>query len=126
MKNKRILVVDDDKSLIDLITQVLKIYNITYDTASSGIDAFEKIKHNFYHMIISDIKMPKMDGIELLKKTRDFQKDKEQKSKVTLMTAYASSDILTVASRKELDHLLEKPFEISKLVEHIQDTLQAI
>jgi len=126
MKDKRILVVDDDKNLIDLITQVLSIYNITYDTACSGVDAFEKIKQNFYHMIISDVKMPKMDGIELLNKIREFQKDSEQKSKVTLMTAYASSDIITMANHKGMDYLLEKPFEISSLVEHIKKTLQEL
>lgn len=63
--NYRILVVDDDELLRDLMVKFLSVMGCSYMTAMDGIDALEKLKTEKFDAIITDIKMAKMDGIEL-------------------------------------------------------------
>jgi two-component system alkaline phosphatase synthesis response regulator PhoP len=71
-KNLKILLVDDDRFLLDMYLLKFKKSGLEIDTASNGISALEKIKSNSnYDMVLMDIIMPGMDGLELLKKIRD-------------------------------------------------------
>lgn len=71
-KNLKILLVDDDRFLLDMYLLKFKKSGLEIDTASNGTTALEKIKSGIeYDIILMDIIMPGMDGLELLKKIRD-------------------------------------------------------
>ena len=66
----RILVVDDDPVIQNLITEVLSLQNHTFDLASTGSDALKKIRAARFDLVILDRGMPEMDGIQVLKLIR--------------------------------------------------------
>lgn len=70
-KNLKILLVDDDKFLLDMYLLKFKKSGLEIDTASNGTSALDKIKNNEYNIILMDIIMPGMDGLELLKTIRE-------------------------------------------------------
>lgn len=65
---KHILVVDDDEYIRELYVEVLKDAGYTVDSAIDGQDGYDKISATTYDLVMLDIMMPKMDGVELLKK----------------------------------------------------------
>ena len=75
--NASILVSDDNLSNLILVKEILKPHNIKVLTVSSGHEAFEKIKQHQPDLLISDIKMPEMDGFELLRRIKDLKLIKE-------------------------------------------------
>lgn len=119
----KFLIVDDDDHLLELIEDVLDFHEFSCDTAINGEVAFEKVKNNFYPLIVTDIRMPKMTGTELLKNVREFQKDKEQ-SKIILMTAYSAPEIQEDIKKWHADGFINKPFDITKFIDTINQVLQ--
>ncbi|AXT56988.1 response regulator [Aquimarina sp. MMG015] len=72
--NKKVLIVDDDLSQLDLTSEVVSLIGLSYDIAEHGIDALELLNKNEYDLILTDIQMPKMDGFELLKEIQNNSK----------------------------------------------------
>ena len=66
----RILIVEDDQDIRDLLVETLNRAGFELDTAENGKKGFEKFKLNRYDIIITDIRMPVMDGLNMLKKIR--------------------------------------------------------
>ncbi|HUI70089.1 MAG TPA: response regulator [Spirochaetia bacterium] len=118
--NHRILVVDDDKAIRDLIVTVLgkKYYRV--DTAQDGADALQKVTDSYYDVVVSDISMPEMDGIQLskaLSKLPDFDRET-----VILMSGNADPEDSLI---RELGvRLIEKPFTMNALAAMIDQVLQ--
>lgn len=122
MQNKpSILIVDDDENLLELLTQILLVHDFSADKALNGAIAFKMVQGKHYDLVISDIRMPVMTGTELLDHIRNYQKDKEEKSKVFLMTAYTSAEILECAENLGADGFFEKPFDINCFLEKIRE-----
>lgn len=65
MKKRRILVVDDEKSVRRLVAKVLETQEYEITMASNGVEAIKQIEKEFYDLIITDYMMPEMDGLEL-------------------------------------------------------------
>lgn len=74
--NPSVLVVDDNLSNLILVSEILKVHNIKVITVSKGKDALEKIKHYPPDLMITDIKMPEMDGFELLRRVKELNLSK--------------------------------------------------
>lgn len=83
---KQVLIVDDSKDIIDVIKEELMEKNVKIFTTNNGKDAFEIVKKNEIDFVISDIRMPDGDGVELLKNINSL---KEKKPKIILMTGFA-------------------------------------
>ena len=67
---KRILVVDDEKQILETVTEMLRLAGYTVDGAVDGLDALQQVSKHQYQLIISDINMPKMNGITLVESLR--------------------------------------------------------
>ncbi|SEK90286.1 hypothetical protein SAMN04487910_1432 [Aquimarina amphilecti] len=69
--NKKVLIVDDDLSQLDLTSEVVSLIGLSYDIAENGVDALELLNKKTYDLILTDIQMPKMDGFGLLKEIQN-------------------------------------------------------
>lgn len=87
--NINILAVDDNKTNLLVFKGLLKKTNAKIDTTLKGSEAIELFKSNNYDIVFLDHMMPEMDGIEVLKKIRELEKDKEKKTPVIVLTANA-------------------------------------
>ena len=115
-RETRLLVVDDDAQLLDLLLDTLTSIGYAADGASDGVEALEKLHSGRYELMITDIKMPGMDGISLLKKVRRYY----PKLPVLFITGLATPEIMGQASP---DGFLAKPFRISHIEDLIKDAL---
>ena len=117
MKNSiSILVVDDEETLRDILVKILDKEGYRIDTAENGEEALEKLRENQYNLMISDVKMPRLNGFELLKVVR---KDYPSMG-VIMMTAYGDSFTIKDALLLGADEYITKPFksfEINLIVE---------
>ena len=112
----KILVVEDDANLRELLIDTLDAIGYRTYGAVDGIEALQKLKEEQIDLLISDIKMPGMDGVALLKKVRRHYPHLP----VIFITGVASPEIIGRASP---DGFLAKPFRIAHLEELIEDAL---
>lgn len=112
-KKFRVLVVDDERILRDSLKAWLDDEEgFAVDTAESGPDALDKLAKQAYGLMLLDIKMPEMDGVEVLKKAREIRPDLP----VVMMTAYATVETAVEAMKVgALDYLI-KPFDPETLI----------
>lgn len=119
---KRILIVDDEETLTFSLYQSFIISKENYEvvTASSGNEAWEKFAEHPYDVVITDITMPGISGIELLKRIKH---DRPQ-THVIIMTAYGSDEKKEEAITSGAYRYVEKPFEIKMMKELIASVLK--
>ncbi|MBU8932547.1 MAG: response regulator [candidate division Zixibacteria bacterium] len=111
-----ILVVDDDHNLRELLVDTLIGTGYATDAAVDGFEALKKLRLKSYDLMISDIRMPGMDGIRLLQKVRSYYPDMP----VLFITGFATPEIIGRASP---DGFLAKPFRISAMEQLIEEAL---
>lgn len=121
---KRILVIDDEELITGSLKLLLKKegYNVTI--AKSGLEAIGKVKAADFDLIISDIRMPEMDGVETLKQIRDLLEKKSKKPvPEILITGYADMDKYMAARELEVFDYLSKPFDNEEFLRIIRNAL---
>ncbi|KPL04958.1 MAG: hypothetical protein AMJ73_03135 [candidate division Zixibacteria bacterium SM1_73] len=106
MLEKKVLVVDDDSLMKDFLKEALGRSDYSVDLASTGEEALEKIKDKDYDVILSDIRMPSMGGMELLEATKEYLPDAE----VIMMTAYGTVENAVEAMKLGAFDYVMKPF----------------
>lgn len=112
----KILIVDDEKTIRDSLQLILNEEGYETETSSDGMDALEKIKNEMIDVVITDIKMPNLDGMELLNQAGKISPD----TFFILMTAYASVKTAIEALRKGAYDYLIKPVEFYDLLARIK------
>lgn len=110
-KGLNILIVDDDESIRDMLSIVLKDENYNVLTAEDGGKALIHLKNSKINLVISDIKMPDMNGIELL----NIIKKKKEKIPVIMITGHASTNDAIEAMKIGAEQYITKPFNIDEL-----------
>jgi CheY-like chemotaxis protein len=113
-----ILVIDDESSIRELLQDALEGKQHSVLVAEDGIEALEKLRANVVDVAIVDLIMPRMHGLELLRRMRD----EFAAVKVIVMSAY--EDIVDLAQRqKDVVAILRKPFTLAELMDVLQTTL---
>ncbi|MBI5237442.1 MAG: sigma-54-dependent Fis family transcriptional regulator [Deltaproteobacteria bacterium] len=107
----KILITDDDANLRDLLTEAVRGWGCQAGSASDGEEAIEKLKAERFDMVITDLMMPGMDGIELLKHVTAFDKD----ILVVIITGYAAIETALKAIREGAYDYIAKPFRLDEL-----------
>lgn len=110
----RLLIVDDNAMNLKVTTRLLKVNGIVPDTALSGADAIEMVKHNHYDIIYLDHMMPEMDGVETLNNMRENNLLSGD-TKVIILTANAISGAREQYLKQGFDDYLSKPIEVDIL-----------
>ncbi len=122
VRGKRILVVDDEKYILDFFVEVFQMFPMHVDTARNGRAAMEKMQVTDYDLIITDFKMPQMSGKELYGWIR------ENRPHLTHRIIFVTGDTVSPETRSFFDdtsnRCLAKPFKIEEVKEVIQQTLE--
>ncbi len=119
MKNKiNVLVVDDDVDTTETLSDILEAKGFQVEVAHNGYIAVEKAKAKMFDVILMDIKMPIMNGVESYKKIKRIR----PQSVVVMMTAYAAKELVAEALREGVYGVWYKPVEIDRVVELVDNT----
>ena len=116
----QILIVDDEKITCSIIAQRLTREGYSCATAHNGKEAFEYFCRGNFSLVISDIRMPEKDGLELLRLVKAVRPN----MKFIIMTAYAEIDVAVEAMRLGANDLLIKPFELELAVFSVKKALE--
>lgn len=112
----KLLLVEDDLDLSNALSKILGYSHCDVDTAYDGLTAYDKILSNNYDVIVLDIMIPKIDGIEVLKKVRE----KGVSTPIILLTAKSQLDDKIVGLDAGADDYITKPFESKELLARIR------
>ena len=115
----KILVVDDEPEICHLIEQILKREGYQVDVSFSGIEALQMIRSFNYHLLLTDLDMPGVDGLELARKA----KKQNPEISVIIVTGNTTVDIAIRLLGHEIDGQIKKPFDISKLKKVLRQAL---
>jgi len=115
-KKYRILIVEDNQSLREGIVSSLKKEGYFVDSAVDGKEGLDKFESSLFHLVITDIKMPKIDGIELFK----IIQKQNPATDVILITAYATVDIAVDSMKHGAEDFITKPFSIAELRKKVE------
>jgi two-component system, NtrC family, response regulator PilR len=118
----KILVVDDEKSILEFLEIMLSREGFSVEVVSDAKAAMEKIKAHRFDIVITDISMPGMNGIELLGHVKQQSND----SAVIIMTAHGSTGSAVEAMKLGAADYLTKPFEIEEMKIAIQAALRSV
>lgn len=120
MALSRILVVDDEESIREFFQIMLKREGYEVFTASNGREGFDFLKKNPVDLIISDIQMPEMSGLELLSKVKEL----DPEMVVLMITAFGSTEIAVEAMKRGAYDYVQKPFKIDEVKIVIRQALE--
>jgi DNA-binding NtrC family response regulator len=118
-RNARILAVDDDENIRKVIVAILEDEGYTVESVGTAKEAIEKSKRKFYNLALIDIRLPDMEGIELLMKFRETT----PRMRKVIVTGYPTLQNAVDAVNKGADAYIVKPFDVEKVLKTIQEQL---
>jgi len=120
LEKKRVLIIDDDLTLLHTLSIVLSYEGYHVDTAQTGKEAVEKSNANRYDLALIDFRLPDVEGTKLL---TAIQETTPRMVKI-ILTGYPSESRRTEASERHADAFLVKPIKIPELLKTVRDRLQ--
>ena len=118
----RILVVEDEEIARRNLSHILKKEGYEVDEAGSGSKAIDRLRENPYDLVITDLKMEKIDGMAVLARTRELQPDTE----TIMITGYATVDTAVEALKRGAYHYIAKPYKIDEVRKIVREALYKI
>lgn len=120
MGQPRILIVDDDDNIRNTTKVILEDEGFVVDTAATGSEAVQKTQKASYNVVLLDIRLPDVEGVELLK----LMKDTVPKTRKIMVTGYPSMQNAIAALNKDADAYLTKPIDIGSLLSEVKKQLR--
>ena len=117
---EKILIVDDERSMRDVLSIMLKRSGYEVAVASDGSEAIQQIGKDIFDLVITDLKMPKVGGLEVLKAVKEAAPD----TVVLLITAFASTDSAVEAMKLGAYDYLSKPFHVDEVQLIVRNALE--
>lgn len=115
----KLLIVDDEKSIRVTLKEILEYEKYTVDEAKDGEEAIMLIAKNDYDVVLCDIKMPKMDGIEVLEKAMELGKD----TQFIMISAHGNIETAVEATKKGAYDFIQKPPDLNRLLITLRNAL---
>ena len=119
-KRGKILIVDDERDSIEGLKDILEDNNFEVDAVDDGQKAVQRLKQTVFDIILLDIKMPVMDGVETYKQIKDICKIKG--TAVIMMTAYSLEEMVKEAIHDGVYAILRKPLNVEELLDTISQS----
>ena len=116
----RILVIDDDENIRKVLATILEDEGYIVETAETAKKGIEKSEKTFYNLALIDIRLPDMEGIDLLLKLRSTK----PKMRKIIVTGYPTLQNAVAAVNKGADAYVMKPFEVDKILQTIREQLK--
>lgn len=123
MPVKRILTIDDDVLVLKTLRLLLGRNGFEVESAKDGYEGLAKLAATHYDLIICDIRMPQLNGVDLIKKWRLEKVDKSAETPVIFITGYADEDISKAAIELKVDGYILKPFDLDLVMESVKNAL---
>lgn len=121
-RGMKILVVDDEGDVCRGLAEFLKEHGYDVVPAVGGVDAAERLEISRYDLVVSDIRMPDLDGIQLLRKLKGMPADTE----FIMMTAYGSKETVIESLRLGAYDYIEKPFDMEEMLNAVTNCLRNV
>jgi len=116
---EHILVIDDEKSIRNTLKEILEYEKYKVDLAEHGAEGLEKFRKGSYDIVLCDIKMPEMDGLEVLEKISEDQGE----AQVIMISGHGNIDNAVEAIKKGAFDFIEKPLDLNRLLITIRNAL---
>jgi two-component system response regulator PilR (NtrC family) len=111
--------VDDDENIRKVLSTILEDEGYIVELADTAKKGIEKAEHEFYNLALIDIRLPDMEGIELLAKMRETK----PKMRKIIVTGYPTLQNAVAAVNKGADAYIMKPFDVEKMLQTIKEQL---
>lgn len=122
MMEPKILVVDDEELIRLSLRKLLEKHGYNVEVAGSAMEALEKIKGDGFNIVITDIMMPDMDGVELLRRI----KEQDRSIYVIMITAYASLERAIASLKHGAGDFIQKPYENKEILEAVKKAVEVL
>lgn len=117
---KKVLIVDDDSLIVRLLTDLLKSDEVSITTANDGAEGWEKLQREKFDLLITDVWMPQMNGLELLANVRTLA----QQPNIIVMSADDTPEMMLKAAREQGHLFISKPFKAVETAKFIREVLE--
>jgi len=118
---KKILIADDDPATLDLLVEAFGTGEFEITTAPDGNAALEKLNGRKFDLLLTDVRMPGLDGIELLARLRQ----NPDSPRAIVMTSDDTTEVMLRAVREQAYHYVRKPLDLHALLDLVRDALSA-
>jgi DNA-binding NtrC family response regulator len=115
----KILIIDDEKSIRNTLKEILSYEDYEISLAEDGLEGIESIKANEFDVVLCDIKMPKMDGIEVLEKMHELALD----TPVIMISGHGNIDTAVESIKKGAFDFIEKPLDLNRILITIRNAM---
>lgn len=116
----KILIIDDEKVIRATLREILEYEKYTVTEAQDGEEGLAKLQEDEYDLVLCDVKMPKMDGIEVLEKAKALEKAPQ----FIMISAHGSIETAVEATKKGAFDFIPKPPDLNRLLLTVRNALE--